>query len=194
MFCFDIETMGVESTAVVLSFACTYFDPNDKPSPETLRKNTFFAKLNATDQIQRLSRTVDRGTIEWWAKQCENVKNKSFKPLSTDLIVEDALDEFTKWRKQYPKEKQWVWARGNLDQCVFNSLERACNREVIFPHYIWRDLRTAIDFLYNTLNGYTTVQYEGFDRELHITKHNPIDDCILDAMMLMYGVDAGESK
>jgi hypothetical protein len=23
---------------------------------------------------------------------------------------------------------------------------------------------------------------------LHITKHNPIDDCVLDAMMLMYGV------
>jgi hypothetical protein len=189
MFCFDIETLGVESTAVVLSFACTYFKPEDNPSPETLRENTFFAKLNAQDQIKRLSRTVDRGTIEWWAKQCENVKIKSFKPSSSDLLVEDALDAFAQWRKGYSMEKEWVWARGNLDQCVFNSLEKACGREVIFPHYLWRDVRTAVDFLYHSENGYTDVKYEFFEPELHITKHDPVDDCILDAMMLMYGVD-----
>jgi hypothetical protein len=187
MFCFDIETMGVESTAVVLSFACTYFKPEDNPSPETLHENTFFAKLNVSDQIKRLNRTVDRDTMNWWAKQCENVKIKSFKPSESDLIVEDALDQFIVWRNKYPKDKQWVWARGNLDQCVFNSLEKACGREVIFPHYIWRDVRTAVDFLYNTANGYTKVVYDGFDAELHITKHNPVDDCILDALMLMYG-------
>lgn len=187
MFTFDIETMGVESTAVVLSFACTYFNPEEDPSPEDLRNNTFFAKLNAEDQIKRLNRSTDRDTIQWWAKQCENVKYKSFRPSESDLIVEDALDAFNQWRKGYSMEKQWVWARGNLDQCVFNSLERACGREVIFPHYIWRDMRTAIDFLYNTSNGYTKVKYDGFDPELHITKHNPIDDCILDVMMLLYG-------
>jgi hypothetical protein len=194
MFAFDIETMGVESTSVVLSFACTQFNPDDKPSPQTLRENTFFAKLNVMDQIKRLNRTIDRDTINWWSKQCADAKNKSFKPSPSDLLVEDALDQFMVWRKQYPMKKEWVWARGNLDQCVFNSLEKACDREVIFPHYIWRDMRTAVDFLYNTTNGYTNVVYDGFDVDLHITKHDPIDDCILDVMMLLYGVDKGENK
>jgi hypothetical protein len=180
--------LGVESTSVVLSFACTYFDEKNKPSPDEMRKNTFFAKLNAVDQIKRLNRTVDKSTIEWWGKQCQNARNKSFKPLPTDTITEDALVALTNWRNQYPK-KDWVFARGNLDQCVFNSLEMACNREVIFPHYIWRDMRTAIDFMYNTTNGYTSVKYDGFDADLHITKHDPVDDCILDAMMLLYGVE-----
>jgi hypothetical protein len=56
-----------------------------------MRKNTFFAKLNAVDQIKRLNRTVDKSTIEWWGKQCQNARNKSFKPLPTDTITEDAL-------------------------------------------------------------------------------------------------------
>lgn len=188
MFVFDIETLGVESTSAVLSFACTYFDAKNKPSPQELRENTFFAKLNVTDQLKRLNRTVDKGTLDWWAKQCLNAKVKSFKPSNDDLIIENALDQFKVWLEKYPK-KEWVFARGNLDQCVFNSLEKACNRDVIFLHYLWRDMRTAIDFLYNTKNGYCKVKYDGFDSELHITKHDPIDDCILDAMMLLYGVE-----
>jgi hypothetical protein len=141
-----------------------------------------------TDQLKRLNRTVDKSTLDWWAKQCLNAKVKSFKPSDDDLIIENALDQFKVWLEKYPK-KEWVFARGNLDQCVFNSLEKACNREVIFLHYLWRDMRTAIDFLYNTKNGYCKVKYDGFDSELHITKHDPVDDCILDAMMLLYGVE-----
>ena len=186
MYVFDIETLGVESTAVVLSFACTHFNPEDKPSPKQLLENTFFAKLNVNDQVKRLNRTMDKGTLEWWGKQCDNVKTKSFKPDATDYIVEDSLDKFQEWLKKYPK-KEWVFARGNLDQCVFNSLEMACKRDVIFPHYLWRDMRTAVDLLYLTKNGYCKVDYPGFDAEKDITKHNPVDDCILDAMMLMYG-------
>lgn len=106
------------------------------------------------------------------------------------MIVEDALDAFAKWRENYPKNKQWVWARGNLDQCVFNSLEKACGRQVLFPHFVWRDMRTAIDFLYSSDNGYVGVNYDGFDPDLHITKHDPVDDCILDVMMLLYGKES----
>jgi hypothetical protein len=188
MLVFDIETLGVESTSVILSFACTYFDPEKKPSPKELRDNTFFIKLNVEDQVKRLKRTIDKGTLEWWKKQCDNAKNKSFKPKGDDYIAEWALIKFEEWLKNYPK-KEWIFARGNLDQCVFNSLEMACNRETLLPHYLWRDMRTAIDFLYSTKNGYCKVSYDGFDQENHITKHDPVDDCVLDAMMLMYGVE-----
>jgi hypothetical protein len=186
MMVFDIETLGVESTAAILSFACTYFDPEKKPSPQQLRDDTFFIKLNVKDQCKRLGRTMDKGTLEWWSKQCDLARNKSFKPQPDDYIAEDALDKFKAWLEKYPK-KEWVFARGNLDQCVFNSLEMACGREVIFPHYLWRDMRTAVDLLYLTKNGYCKVEYPGFDAENHIIKHDPVDDCVLDAMMLMYG-------
>jgi hypothetical protein len=30
-----------------------------------------------------------------------------------------------------------------------------------------------------------------FDPAIHITKHDPVDDCVYDAMMLMYGKKQG---
>jgi hypothetical protein len=68
-----------------------------------------------------------------------------------------------------------------------DSIEEQIETDPIFPYARWRDVRTAVDFLYNTSNGYCKVNYEEFNPDHHITKHDPIDDCILDAMMLMYG-------
>ena len=67
MFMFDVETLGKRSNSVILSMACTWFDPETKPKPETLRGNTFFAKFSVSDQIQRLKRESDKSTIEWWS-------------------------------------------------------------------------------------------------------------------------------
>jgi len=124
--------------------------------------------------------------MEWWAKQCDNVRNASFKPSVNDVIFEDGYEMMRKWAKPFPKE--WVFARGNLEQLVLDSMEEQCGLEPIWPFSMWRDVRTAIDFLYDTDNGYCKVEYEGFDSFLDITKHHPVDDCILDAMMLLYGV------
>jgi hypothetical protein len=191
MFIFDVETLGKQSNSVILSFACIHFNPDDTPSHAELKQNAFFAKLNVADQIQRLKRTSGKSTIEWWAKQCENVRNKSFKPLPSDEIFEDAYERLREWAKTKNDNKCWVWARGNLDQLVMDDIEEQLGIEPVFKYERWRDVRTAVDFLYGTTNGYVKVNVppwvESFDPALHITKHNPIDDCVFDAMMLMYG-------
>jgi len=74
-----------------------------------------------------------------------------------------------------------------MDQVVFQDIENQVGVDEIFPHYRWRDVRTAVDFLYGTDSGYVVVDYPDFSKDLHITKHNPIDDCVLDVMMLIYG-------
>ena len=51
---------------------------------------------------------------------------------------------------------------------------------------MWRDVRTAVDCLYGSSNGYVEVVKDGFDRAA-VIKHHPVHDCALDAMMLMYG-------
>jgi hypothetical protein len=91
------------------------------------------------------------------------------------------------WAKSKNDTKCWVWARGNLDQLVLDDIEEQIGLEPIWPFARWRDVRTAVDFLYGTTTGYTKVNHPVFDSKLHITKHNPVDDCIFDAMMLMYG-------
>jgi hypothetical protein len=97
----------------------------------------------------------------------------------------------SKWAKSKSDNNCWVWARGNLDQMVLSHIEDQMGLENIWSYARWRDVRTAVDFLYGTKNGYVDVDtpawVEAFDSKLHITKHNPVDDCVFDAMQLMYG-------
>jgi hypothetical protein len=170
--------------------ACVYFDPTKKPSPDEMRETAFFAKFNAKDQKERLGRTMTRSSLDWWAKQCDIVKDMSFKPSDNDVMIEDGIEAMRVWSKTFPlHDKCWVWARGNLDQLVLDSMEEKLGIEPVFFFNRWRDVRTAIDLLKGTTNGYCKVDYPGFDPYLHITKHNPIDDCIYDAMMLQYGIE-----
>ena len=190
MFVFDVETCGKESSAVILSMACVYFDARKEPSPKDLRDTAFFAKFSVNDQVERLGRTMTRSSLSWWGKQCDIVKNMSFKPSADDIIIDDGIELMREWSKQFElNDKCWVWARGNLDQLVLDSMEEKLEIEPVFFFNRWRDVRTAVDLMTGSTTGYCKVNYDGFDPAHHIMKHNPIDDCVLDAMMLMYGAE-----
>jgi len=185
MYIFDIETMGIESNSAILSLACIYFNPEEKPTYEQLVDSAFFVKLDAKDQIQRLNRVVSRSTLEWWKKQPVEVQNFSLLPSEEDLKAEDALVKFALWVNQFPDYKSsTIWARGNLDQMCLGSLETELDRKPILHFSRWRDVRTAVDLLTGSNNGYCSIP--NFD-ESKVIKHNPIHDCAYDAMMLMYG-------
>jgi len=189
MFVFDVETLGKDSSSVILSMACLYFNPEEKKSYQELIDSAFFVKLDAEDQMLRLKRTSKRSTIEWWSKQCDNARNKSFRPSVIDVTAEEAVESLRTWSTQFSNHNKCiVWARGNLDQLVLDSLEEQLEVKPVFYYSRWRDVRTAIDFIIGSPSGYAKVDYPGFDPALHVTKHNPVDDCAYDAMQLMYGV------
>jgi len=188
MFIFDVETLGKRSNSVILSMAAIYFDPDAKPSPQQLREDAFFAKFNVVEQMKEYRREANQSTMDWWNKQCHNVRVASFLPNKVDCSFIDGYESMRKWAESKNDTKCWVWARGNLDQLVMDDIEEQLELKPIWPYARWRDVRTAIDFLYNTTNGYTDVDYPGFNSKNDITKHNPIDDCVLDAMMMMYGI------
>lgn len=169
--------------------AAVHFDPENKTSPQVMKDTAFFVKLDAKDQVKRLGRKMEKSALEWWAKQCENAKVKSFYPSDIDITLEEGLDALKVWSdKMDPDGKCIIWARGNLDQLVIDCAEEKLGREHVWPFNRWRDVRTAIDLLRNTTNGYCEVDYPGWDANLEIIKHDPVDDCLLDAMMLQYGV------
>ena len=185
MFVFDVETLGKDSSSVMLHQVRIYFNPEEKKSYQELIDSAFFVKLDAEDQMKRLKRTSKRSTIEWWAKQCDNARNKSFRPSVIDVTAEEAVESLRTWSTQIPNhDKCIVWARGNLDQLVLDSLEEQLEVKPVFYYSRWRDVRTAIDFIIGSPSGYAKVDYPGFDPALHVTKHNPVDDCAYDAMQL----------
>ena len=125
--------------------------------------------------------------MEWWANQHEYVKKVSFDPNSTDLLAEDAIATLHDYMNKIPNaQKQTMWARGSLDQMVIDSLAKKLDMQPITGYNMWRDVRTAVDILYGTTNGYVEVDHPLFNRAA-VIKHHPVHDCALDAMQLMYG-------
>ena len=187
MFMFDVETLGVESNSVILSLACIYFDPDAKPTFRELVDSAYFVKFNVRDQVENYGRKVDKGTLQWWEKQCEIVRKKSFLPSKDDKILRTGVESFHNWITTKNDNKCWVWARGSLDDTLLHSIERQLKVETMLPYNRWRDVRTAVDFLTNSNNGYCKVDHIDFLYERDIIKHDPVIDCALDIMMLLYG-------
>jgi len=187
MFIFDVETLGVESNAVVLSAALIHFDPEKRPTYQDLLDNACFVKLKAKDQIERLKRTVDIDTLEWWKNQHEYVRSVSFDPNSTDIVAEDAIKIMHNYMNKFPNaHKQTMWARGSMDQMVIDHLCLKLSMQRITDYNMWRDVRTAVDILTGSNNGYCEVDHPLFERAA-VINHHPVHDCALDAMMLLYG-------
>ena len=187
MFMFDVETLGVESNSVILSLACIYFDPDAKPTFRELVDSAYFVKFNVRDQVENYGRKIDKGTLQWWEKQCEIVRKKSFLPLKDDQNLKNGIESFHNWIASKNDNKCWVWARGSLDDTLLHSIERQLKVETMLPYNRWRDVRTAVDFLTNSNNGYCKVDHVDFLYERDIIKHDPVIDCALDIMMLLYG-------
>lgn len=188
-----METLGTDSNAVVLSMACIKIDLDNKPTYQQMIDDAFFVKLDAKDQMTRLHRKSSRSTMDWWAKQCDLVKQKSFLPSPTDVKAEEGIEQFRSWFKQRDTNKQeWMFARGNLDQIVLDSLTECVGVEPILFFNRWRDVRTAVDFLTGSTSGYCDVP--DFDPQALVRKHDPIHDCAYDGMMLMYGVKNDRTK
>ena len=186
MFMFDVETLGVESNAVVLSAALVHFEPGKNQSYQDLLDGACYVKFKAKEQLDA-KRTVDLGTLEWWKNQHEYIRGCALEPSSADLTVQEAFTAMHNWLNKFPNyQKQTMWARGSLDQMVIDSLAKKFDLQPLTGYNMWRDVRTAVDILYGTTNGYVEVDYPEFQRAA-VFKHHPVHDCALDAMQLMYG-------
>jgi len=184
---FDIETTDVESTAAVLSIATIEFTLEEIPNYRSLLERAVFVKFDAKEQIQKYKRTVDPATMEWWSKRSQIVRDVSLKPKPTDFSVLEGLETLRTASNcnSDPNKNHDVmfWARGGLDQVVFESLCRSVG-QTAFTHYSnWRDVRTAIDLVVGgAVKGY--VEVPGLPQDI-VHKHDPRADCAYDIMQLL---------
>ena len=186
MFMFDVETLGVESNCVVLSAAMVHFDPEKRPTYQDLLDNACFVKFDVKEQMG-VGRTASKSTLEWWKGQHEYVRKTSLDPSREDMTVENGMQKFYDYMKQFSNaDKQTMWARGSLDQMAIDSLAVKFALQEITGYNMWRDVRTAVDIMFGTTNGYVEVDHPLFKRH-EVIKHHPVHDCALDAMQLMYG-------
>jgi len=183
----DLETLGVESTSVVLSIGIIQFDLDEKPVYKDLLARSMFVKFDVKYQIKNLKRTMVKSTAEWWSKQSKIVRSKSLTPGIYDLTPEEGLDiirGYAHLDKNSDKNGDVTfWARGCLDQACLDSLSNQVCGDILIPYSNWRDVRTAVDLLCDDASrGYCKVP--GFDSGV-VYKHDPVCDCAYDIMMLL---------
>lgn len=191
LFVFDIETLSIESTSVILSACLLYVDPSKLPEDNNdaykyLYERGLFVKLKVSEQIAH-GRTMSKDTLDWWAKQGELPRKISFIPAADDLTVQECYNQLSEYFFAIPNAKNLpIWVRGSMDQPAFESLLRAFNLKPYSPYNNYRDIRTAISILYSDTekNGY--VEIPNFNSDI-VMKHDPVADCCLDALMLLRG-------
>ena len=181
MFMFDIETLSVESTTIILSAAIIEFHLDEPKTFQEYLDNSCFVKFDVQEQIS-MGRTRDKGTLDWWKNQADIPKQVSLLPSENDLSAKEGISTLKKYIADNGGE-DIIWARGSLDQMAIDSLSRAVYIEPLVRYNMWRDVRTAVDLLSPTAkDGYCKIK--NFNPDLYVIKHDPRHDCALDVMML----------
>lgn len=195
MISFDIETLGVSSEVVVLSVGIVKFelfnantawqqtDPNALNNIyKKMLDDALFVKFEVDEQVAKYGRKVEKEAIDFWKDQSTRVIEKSFRRnFNIDCKIIDGVIKIAEFVNGDPN----FWARGSLDQIVYDSLCRAAGKPLVTEYWCWSDYRTAINLTKETARrGYCDIP--GFDRSL-VVKHDPVHDAAYDVMMLLYG-------
>jgi len=190
-FALDIETLGVESTSVILSVGAVY---SDGEAPFTYQKfidDSIFVKFDYRDQIKNFKRTTDKSTMDWWSGQSEEAKKTNLMPLKSDVSTITGIQQLREWFSSKPDAKKLnVWQRGTLDQTCLDSLFRSVGIQPLTNYGRWRDIRTALECYYpSAINGFVgvdTTLVADYDKDKVLT-HHAVHDCARDLSMLVGG-------
>jgi hypothetical protein len=133
----DIETLGVDSDAIVLSLGACKFDPHDNTIYDE-----FHVVLDVDDQMSRGRTTTDK-TLEWWAKQSPEAIDFAFSE-NDRMPIDEFLIKFHKWHIGVDR----IWAQGVLfDMGIIENLCHMYNANIPWKFWNVRDSRTLFDFV-----------------------------------------------
>lgn len=191
MYVYDIETLATNETAVVLSVGVVYVDSYESRTWESLLENSLFIKLDSKFQIEQLKRRVDVSTLTWWKKQIKTVRDLSMQPTKHDVEPKEAFQLLRKFVfDRTGQSKIPCYTRGFMDVIVSDHLANQVEESMPWNYNSYRDVRTAIDILYqNSQDGYVDVDPNrcyNFDIS-RVLKHDPVMDACSDAAMILYG-------
>lgn len=187
---YDVETLGVFDDSIILSMGAVAFDPEKEYTFADLIKpeNSFFCKIDAASQ-KKMGRKSYASTInEFWKQQPLAVQQRSLLPSPQDISPGAAVEALRRWLKEKgaTEKESTIFTRGSLDYSATQHLcQITLGVEVPVPYWTIRDVRTAVDLLSGSKNGYCRVSKD----VSACIKHDPVHDCALDAMMLMYYIE-----
>lgn len=153
----DLETMGTQHNAAIVSIGAVVFD-KDKGLGEE------FYTAVALQSCARYGLTVTPNTIMWWLKQGQEARDAITADTAVDIKA--ALEAFTEFARRQGEEGAVIWGNGaTFDNVILRSAYE--QTQLPAPWKFWNDR------CYRTLKGlYPEVKLP--DRGgVH---HNALDD------------------
>ena len=143
---FDIETLDLAPSAIVLSMGVVLFDISMvQPFDELVAQGTNLY-FNQNEQVAK-GRTESESTRQFWneqgpeASECLDNPNKmDCEDLYGQLSLLYAKLNF----KPDPKETRW-FSRGYFDVVVMNDFCKTFELKEMFKYWAWRDARSFLD-------------------------------------------------
>ena len=167
----DLETMGINNDAAILSIGAVWFDPSE----DTLGP-TFYRDISLKDCIQR-GMGVDAGTIKWWMEQTDEARKYIY--ITEGGPLPHVLNDFTRFCSQpkqgFAQRKDLrLWGNGSTFDNVI--LASAHNRAEVTVPWSYRG-----NMCFRTLR--MLAKELGVDHKVEDvgTKHNALDDAVFQA-------------
>jgi hypothetical protein len=132
----DLETLDVFPTATVLSLGAVKFDPTSDAEPHS----ELYFKISIDDQ-DRLGRTVNDSTLEWWSKQDPKIMEEAFDQSNPNevMTVEQALDSLNRWVVGVDE----IWGQGyGFDITILENMYRSIGKPIPWQFWQISDART----------------------------------------------------
>lgn len=182
---FDMETTGTDPDTGVLTIGMVAFDSDTEELDfKELVDNGIELKLDIREQLKR-GRTATENTMKWWEDQGEEARRVLI-PSSDDLSLEQAYDQIQDFfdkngvnNKKLRSPVTFYCRAPHFDYSILQNICTQLDRPQIIPHLSVRDVRTVIDVLTGSNDGYVSrKQREGF------IKHNALHDSANDAIQM----------
>ena len=150
----DIETLGLEPGAAILSIGAVGFDTNG-PTGETFHRQIRLSSCQAAGL------EIDAETLAWWLDQDDAAKDV----LTGGDDLESVLTEFVEW---YPDDADEIWANSPAFDCAI--LERAGGAVGVgmpWAFYEQRDVRTIRSLPAAVELDRTGIEHDALDDAIH---------------------------
>jgi hypothetical protein len=134
----DLETLGTHPDCVILTLGAIKFNPFTDEEPHS----GIYQRLDIDEQ-DRLGRTQDESTIEWWGRQKQSVQEEAF--------TEEGrigLEQMTKEINKFLVGVDVLWAQGPaFDIVILEDLYRQLKKPIPWNFWQIRDSRTLFSLL-----------------------------------------------
>jgi hypothetical protein len=163
----DIETLGTAPNTVILTVAAQSFDPMGTGYFDS----SYYARVDFESQSDR---SIEDGTLEWWANQNPEAKAEAFAEEGR-IALPQVLDELGKliWKSGV------IWANGpTFDMTILENAYKSHNKPLPWQYYKVRDARTVYNLLPDQNSTHPTHQFVIRSGEPHRpASHHALDDC-----------------